>query len=197
MRESLNSYSNLSDSNLAELSKNGDDNAFNELVVRYLSMINFIARRYSAEGYDQNDFVQEGLLGLLYSCRTFDKNATSSFKNYMSLVVERRFISIIRRFNTKKSVPKSAVIQMDDILENIEDVTQSPEELIMCREQLGQSLEKLKKVLSKTEYEVMMLFASGMSYREIARKLSITEKSADNALHRARRKICGVDMSCN
>ena len=31
--------------------------------------------------------------------------------------------------------------------------------------------------------------------REIAKKLSISEKSADNALQRARRKICNVDMS--
>ncbi len=195
MSENLNSYSNLSDDNLAELSRNGDDNAFNELVMRYLSMINFIARRYSAEGYEQKDFVQEGLLGLLYACRTFDKSGTSSFKNYMAVVVERRFISIIRRANTGKSVPKSAVVQIDDILENVEDVTQSPEELILCREQLNHVLSKLKKSLSKVEYDVMMLFTSGMSYKEIARKLSITEKSADNALQRARKKICQVDMS--
>ena len=75
------SYSSLSDTALAKLVKNGDDNAFNELAMRYLRTINFIARKYSAEGYEHNDFVQEGLLGLLYSCRTFDENGASSFKN--------------------------------------------------------------------------------------------------------------------
>lgn len=189
MGEFANSYTSLSDNDLAILSKNGDDNAFNELGIRYLVTINCIARKYSAEGYEQKDFVQEGMLGLLYACRTYDVNGSSSFKNYLSIVVERRFISIIRKFNAQKSVPTSAVVQMDDVSEMLEDTAQTPEELIMCKEHLNSVLNNLKKLLSKTEYEVLMLYGSGLSYREIADKLSITEKSADNALARARRKI--------
>lgn len=195
MSESANSYNSLDDNTLARLSKNGDDNAFNELTMRYLNTINFIARKYSAEGYEQNDFVQEGLLALLYACRTFDENGNSGFKNYMSVVVERRFISIIRKSSTQKSVPKSAIVQLDELGDTLEDLSQSPEELIMCREHLKMVLDKLKNVLSKTEFEVVMLYGNGLSYKEIAKKLSIPEKSADNALQRARRKICNINMS--
>ena len=92
-------YSSLTDNELAILSKNGDDRAFDELSIRYLGTIRFIARKYSARGYEQNDFVQEGLLGLLYACRTFDEAGGASFKSYMATVVERRFVSIIRRSN--------------------------------------------------------------------------------------------------
>lgn len=195
MSESANSYNSLDDNTLARLSKNGDDNAFNELAMRYLNTINFIARKYSAEGYEQNDFVQEGLLALLYACRTFDENGNSGFKNYMSVVVERRFISIIRKSSTQKAVPKSAIVQLDELGDTLEDLSQSPEELIMCREHLKMVLDKLKNVLSKTEFEVVMLYGNGLSYKEIAKKLSIPEKSADNALQRARRKICNINMS--
>ena len=195
MSESANSYNSLDDNTLARLSKNGNDNAFNELTMRYLNTINFIARKYSAEGYEQNDFVQEGLLALLYACRTFDENGNSGFKNYMSVVVERRFISIIRKSSTQKAVPKSAIVQLDELGDTLEDLSQSPEELIMCREHLKMVLDKLKNVLSKTEFEVVMLYGNGLSYKEIAKKLSIPEKSADNALQRARRKICNINMS--
>ncbi|MGN0502952.1 MAG: sigma-70 family RNA polymerase sigma factor [Ruminococcus sp.] len=195
MSESANSYNSLDDNTLARLSKNGDDNAFNELAMRYLNTINFIARKYSAEGYEQNDFVQEGLLALLYACRTFDENGNSGFKNYMSVVVERRFISIIRKSSTQKAVPKSALVQLDELSDTLEDLSQSPEEFIMCREHLKIMLDKLKNVLSKTEFEVVMLYGNGLSYKEIAKKLSIPEKSADNALQRARRKICNINMS--
>ena len=195
MSESANSYNSLDDNTLARLSKNGDDNAFNELAMRYLNTINFIARKYSAEGYEQNDFVQEGLLALLYACRTFDENGNSGFKNYMSVVVERRFISIIRKSSTQKAVPKSALVQLDELSDTLEDLSQTPEELIMCREHLKAVLDKLKNVLSKTEFEVVMLYGNGLSYKEIAKKLSIPEKSADNALQRARRKICNINMS--
>ena len=195
MGESTYSYNSLDDNTLARLSKNGDDNAFNELAMRYLNTINFIARKYSAEGYEQNDFVQEGLLALLYACRTFDENGSSGFKNYMSVVVERRFISIIRKSSTQKAVPKSALVQLDDLGDTLEDLSQTPEELMMCREHLKMVLDKLKNVLSKTEFEVVMLYGNGLGYKEIAKKLSISEKSADNALQRARRKICNINMS--
>lgn len=195
MGGSTNSYNSLDDNTLARLSKNGDDNAFNELAMRYLNTINFIARKYSAEGYEQNDFVQEGLLALLYACRTFDENGSSGFKNYMSVVVERRFISIIRKNSTQKAVPKSALVQLDDLGDTLEDLSQTPEELLMCREHLQMVLDKLKNVLSKTEFEVVMLYGNGLGYKEIAKKLSISEKSADNALQRARRKICNINMS--
>lgn len=195
MGESTYSYNSLDDNTLARLSKNGDDNAFNELAMRYLNTINFIARKYSAEGYEQNDFVQEGLLALLYACRTFDENGSSGFKNYMSVVVERRFISIIRKSSTQKAVPKSALVQLDDLGDTLEDLSQTPEELLMCREHLKMVLDKLKNVLSKTEFEVVMLYGNGLGYKEIAKKLSIPEKSADNALQRARRKICNINMS--
>lgn len=188
-------YSSLNDNELAALSKSDDDNAFNELAMRYLNTINFIAHKYSAEGYEQNDFVQEGLLSLLYACRTFDENGNSGFKNYMSVVVERRFISIIRRSNTQKAVPKSALVQLDALGDTLEDLSQTPEELLMCREHLKMALSNLKAVLSKTEFEVVMLYGNGLSYKEISKKLLISEKSADNALQRARRKICNIDMS--
>lgn len=195
MGELTNSYNSLSDGVLAKLSRNGDENAFNELVVRYLATISFIARKFSAQGYEQNDFVQEGLLGLLYSCQTFDENGASSFKTYMSVIVERRFISIIRRQTTQKAVPNSAIVRIDDLGEDVEDASLTPEEIVTYKEYTKSVLEKLKSMLSKTEYEVLIHFAGGHSYSQISQILNISEKSVDNALHRARKKICSTDMS--
>ena len=74
MTELQKSYGTLSDAQLANFVSLGDDRAFDELVVRYLDTISIIARKFSAEGYEHNDFVQEGLVGLLCSCKTFDQN---------------------------------------------------------------------------------------------------------------------------
>ncbi|MED9970121.1 MAG: sigma-70 family RNA polymerase sigma factor [Ruminococcus sp.] len=192
MSRKQNAYSTQSDSVLAELTREGDQKAFDELVRRYLGKIGFIARRYSAQGYEQNDFIQEGLLGLLSACKSYDDSCSSSFKTYMSVVVERRFISIIRRMNTKKTVPDSALVQIDGLSEELEDNAQSPEQLIMDREQLGSMQSKLRALLSDREYQTLMLYASGLSYSAISQKLGITEKSVDNALQRVRRKAGGL-----
>ena len=115
MTELQKSYGTLSDAQLAHFVSLGDDRAFDELVVRYLDTISIIARKFSAEGYEHNDFVQEGLVGLLCSCKAFDQNGGANFKSYMSVVVERRFISIIRRGEQKKAIPSSSIVPMDDV----------------------------------------------------------------------------------
>ena len=188
-------YSTLSDDVLAEISKDGDDRAFNELVIRYLGKIRFIARKYSAQGYEQNDFVQEGLLALLSACKTFDTKGGSTFGSYVSLLVERRFISIIRGSQSKKTVPDSALVRIDGLSEELTDFVRSPEEQLMDKEQLRQVLSRLRALLSAREYELLMLFASGLSYSKISEKLQISEKSVDNALQRVRRKVGSCKMS--
>ena len=188
MISSDNSITSLPDKKLAALFKSGDDRAFNELVFRHIGTIGHIASRFSAGGYEHSDFVQEGLLGLMSACLSYNETENDSFKSYMSLVVERRFISIIRRLSAKKSIPDSATVQYESIGDNIEDKSQSPEELVQCREQLDQLLKQLKSKLSPREYQTLTLFVSGMSYKSISQKLGISEKSVDNALQRARKK---------
>ena len=188
-------YSTLSDDVLAELSKDGNDNAFNELALRYLGKIRHIARKYSAQGYELNDFVQEGLMALMYACKAFDKDGGRAFGSFVSLVVERRFITIIRSSQSKKAVPESALVQIDSVSDELTGYVASPEEQLVYKEQLDQVLNRLHALLSAREYEVLMLFASGLSYSKISNKLNISEKSVDNALQRARRKVGSTEMS--
>ena len=183
------SFGTFSDDALAKLSKDGDESAFNELVMRYLGKITSIARKYSAQGYEQNDFVQEGLMGLLYAVKTFDPEGGMSFKSVVSLVAERRFISIIRRQNTQKCVPMSAIVELDTLDSEVVDLSRSPEEQIMLKEQIDLAMQKLRGILSARELEVFVLYTDGLSYTSIARRLGVSEKSVDNALQRARKKI--------
>ena len=189
MSKNHNRYAEQPDSELAALYRTGDEKAFDELVKRYSEKIGCIARKYSARGYEQKDFVQEGLMGLLSACKTYDANCGSSFKTYMSLVVERRFISIIRKMNAMKTVPEAALVQIDGLSEELTDDTQSPELLMIGREEEKDLYKRLRSVLSRTEYRVFFMYDSGLSYKAIAGLMDVSEKSVDNALQRARRKI--------
>ena len=88
MTELQKSYGTLSDAQLANFVSLGDDRAFDELVVRYLDTISIIARKFSAEGYEHNDFVQEGLVGLLCSCKAFDKTSVQALKAICRLLLK-------------------------------------------------------------------------------------------------------------
>ena len=49
--------------------------------------------------------------------------------------------------------------------------------------------QKMESTLSKLEWNVLSLYLEGKSYSEIARLLSKTEKSIDNALQRIKKKV--------
>lgn len=189
MPDLLNNLSKLSDAKLAKLVKLGNDGAFDVLTLRYLRNIGFLAQKYSVDGYDRNDFVQEGLMGLLYACRTFDITQKASFKSYVDIVVERRFISIVRKSKALKAVPSSSVVPLDESIDELEGECVNPEQLMLSKERFSLLLKDLKNVLSDREYTVLMLYCSGLSYVQIAKRLKITAKSADNALQRAKKKI--------
>ena len=71
----------------------------------------------------------------------------------------------------------------------------SPEDTMVEKLTWNDYLEKLTAVLSKMEKKVLDLFLQGLDYKEIAEKLSISEKAADNALQRIRRKASAIASS--
>lgn len=170
MSESLKNLSELSDAKLAELVKSGNDSAFDVLTLRYLRNIGFLAKKYSADGYERNDFVQEGLLGLLYACRTFDSNNKASFKSYVDIVAKRRFISIVRKAQRQKAVPSSSLVSLDADNDELEGESTDPEQMMLAKEHYSLLLDELKTLLSEREYTVLMLYCGGMSYVEAAKK---------------------------
>ena len=56
--------SDLSDAQLADEVRKGNQAAFEEMTARYQGLISLVASRYSAAGFDHSDFMQEGLLAL-------------------------------------------------------------------------------------------------------------------------------------
>lgn len=195
MSELVKNFSELSDSELAKLVNQGNDGAFDVLALRYFRNIAFLSNKYSVDGYDRSDFVQEGLLGLLYACRTFDSSKEASFKSYVDIVAERRFISIVRKSKAKKAVPSSSLVSLDSSIDELEADSYNPEQLMLAKERFSALCSELKTLLSRREYAVLMYYYDGLSYAQAAKKLGITPKSADNALQRAKKKISLYYMS--
>ena len=128
-------------------------------------------------------------MGLLSACRTFDIAQKTSFKSYVDIVVERRFISIVRKAKAQKAVPSASIVSLEESTEELEGEHTNPEELMIAKEHFSLLFGKLRELLSDREYRVLMMYCGGLSYAEIAEKLCITAKSADNALQRAKKKI--------
>lgn len=68
----------------------------------------------------------------------------------------------------------------------------NPEFLIIQNESYDSLISLIGKSLSNLEKEVLFSYLEGLNYEKIAKKLSVSEKTVDNALQRARRKLKSV-----
>lgn len=181
-------YNNLSDCELADYIKQGDNKAFEELSNRYTGVILSVSKNYHIDGFDYYDFLQEGLLALLSAARSFNSTMNVPFKAYLTICAKRRFISVLRKSQGKSVIPDSERISIDDALLTA-DNSKNPEELLLNKEYINNLKTGIAVRLSDKEKKVLSLYLAGYSYIEIANSLGITVKAVDNALQRIKKKL--------
>lgn len=182
-------FPSFSDAELACEIKKGNQAAFEEMTKRYRNLISTIALNYSAAGFEHSDFIQEGLMALHSACKAYNtQEKKASFKNFAAVCISNRFLSVIRSANAKSTIPSDKLVPIEDI--EISDQNRlNPETLILEQESSKDLKRIIKDNLSPLEQNVLKFYLSGFSYAEIAKKLSVSAKSVDNALVRIRRKI--------
>lgn len=155
-------------------------------------MISVVASKYnnSHDYLDIDDFIQDGLLALFYACKSYDSSKNASVKTYFMTCIDNRFKNIIKSQNSKKTIPADSLISINEsVTITSDDTLLSAEEILESKDYIAHFTSTLKNTLSEKEYTIVKLHLSGMSYKEIAKNLSITEKAVDNALSRARQKL--------
>ncbi len=179
------------DGQLANLVSGGDSNAFVELTARYLSLVKAKAARFRSPMLEMDDLCQEGLMGLLNAARTYDSVAGASFKTYAGVCISNRMIMACREAASRKNLPLHNFVSLSDHDMDLDmpDHTTDPETVLIDSENLRLMRQRIEETLSHMEERVLMLYLGGCSYSEIAAKLDITPKAADNALQRVRLKL--------
>ena len=191
-------YPAYSDTELLELSRNGDENAESLLVQRYRQLVRTCARPYFLAGGDREDLMQEGMIGLLSAMREFDPGGGASFRTYAELCIRRRVISAAKSASRQKHSPLNDGVSLEEILsEENQSVSflmgqrfdRSPEDQVLAREREGDFIEAYSRYLSAFETEILHYYLSGLSYGEIAETCGRSLKSVDNAVQRIRNKL--------
>lgn len=190
-------YKKLSDTELLNLSSEGDRFSEEALVERYMRVVLACARPLVLAGGDTEDLVQEGMFGLLSAIRSFDENAGASFKTYAEHCIRSRLYSAIKSASRLKHFPLNDGVSFEQLSEDSnaqlsaipEIFRYSPEVLVLARESKEELYEAFSRCLSKFERSVLALYLEGLSYREIALKLNKETKAIDNAVQRIRRKL--------
>ncbi len=179
------------DEQLALAAQGGSSDALAQLIPRFLPMIRQKAGRYSFVGLEQDDFVQEGLIGLLSAVQNYDPGRNASFRTFAVLCIQSRMSTCLNRLFSQKHLPLNDYLPIDSLPQAIEPAQKGsdPLEVYLRQEEEQIRRQKIKTLLSGLEQETLRLYLSGHSYEEIAKLLCCTTKAVDNALQRVRRKL--------
>lgn len=191
-------YEDFEDSQLAAMAQY-DDGAQEFLLNKYKNLVKSKARSYFLIGADQEDIVQEGMIGLYKAIRDYSEGM-SSFRGFAELCITRQIITAIKTATRQKHIPLNSYVSLhrpvyeEDDDRTLMDVVAvnselDPQEIMISQEDYDAMAKKIDRLLSDLEKEVMELYLEGMSYQEIAVRLNRPEKSVDNALQRIKSKL--------
>ena len=197
----MNKYDRMTDEQLLCDYKNGNQEIMDYLMVKYKSMVRKKARAMYLLGGENEDLIQERMIGLIKAVRDFDVTQKTSFSSFAELCVSRQMYSAIEASNRKKHLPLNSYVSLYEdseevgegrslpLIDTIESSKENdPEVLYFGKEYTEAFAEQLKELLSPLENHVLYLHLMGTDYRTIAELLGKSPKSVDNALQRIKTK---------
>ena len=185
-------YDGIKDEELISRFKNGESEILDYLMEKYKNMVRKKARTMFLIGGENDDLIQEGMIGLFKAVRDYQPDRDAAFQTFASICVDRQIYNAIQSSNRQKHQPLNSYISMNG--EEWETqmgskTEQSPETIIIAQENAVQMEEKIRKQLSTFENEVLTLYLDGNNYQQIGEKMNKSSKSIDNALQRIKGKV--------
>ena len=162
----------------------GDQEAFALLVHRMAPLIHAQVRGFRCADAEDEDLVQEALMGLLAAVRTYREDGGAAFTTYATACIRHRLLSVARQCGPRAD-RETPLEDSDDL----PDTAADPALRLQEQEELDGLLARLRTRLTEMEYQVLLLRLSDCSYAEVADRLGTTVKAVDNAIQRIRRKM--------
>ncbi|WMJ22410.1 sigma-70 family RNA polymerase sigma factor [Paludicola sp. MB14-C6] len=185
---------NKNDVELLECYRSGNQEAVACIFARYASVVNRNIANYYIAGIDKDDLKQEALMGLFNAIRSYKQDRNASFNTYANHCIANRLKNFLAASSTNKAQVLNRSIPIEEVesYKFLEKQPTNPESIFIQKESYQSLVESMNSVLSNLEREVMNLYLCGCDYRLIASKLNSSQKTVDNALQRARRKLKAV-----
>ncbi|MDD3360615.1 MAG: RNA polymerase sporulation sigma factor SigH [Hespellia sp.] len=196
----MSKYETMTDEHLIEALRAGDTDVTDYIMDKYKSLVRKKARALFLFGGENDDLIQEGMIGLFKAVRNFDAQQGASFHSFAELCIVRQMYSAIEASKRKKHLPLNSYVSLYEETENGEsehpplldilqpDIENDPEAIFFGKEYTNVFERELKKSLSPLENKVLYLHLMGTNYRTIATLIGKSSKTVDNALQRIKSK---------
>ena len=195
--------SSFTDEEIIEEVREGEASGIDELFERYKNVVRSIASTMYLIGGENEDLIQEGMIGLFKAVQEYDPGRDASFGTFARLCITRQIYSAVKASGRKKHIPLNTyvslyeetkdedeggrAVEVKDML-RASDATE-PEKVVLSHEKSEEIERAIEEELSAFEKNVLELYVTGMSYSDIADVLGKNEKATDNAIQRIRGKL--------
>ena len=176
----------MTDEEIIRRARSGDRYAQEEILNKYSNLVHAIAARFFLHGGENEDLVQEGMVGLYSAINGFEEGG-ANFSSYAYACIRNAVLSAIKKSLGAKNAALNDFVPIVEIGEEISPV--SPEDEVIRRDNRREFLQKISKTLSSTEFKTIVMHLDGMSVAEISAALGKPQKSVSNALARAKAKL--------
>ena len=196
-------YAAFTDEELIDRQRSGERQIMDYIMDKYKNLVRKKAKSMHILGADNDDLIQEGMIGLFKAVRDYDPGRDASFYTFTDLCISRQMYKAVQASRREKHTPLNTYVSLyADMAEAENDgnstelvnviasaVETNPEQLMIDRENVADIEAIIEKELSSFEKQVLDLYITGMSYSQIAGVLSRDAKSTDNALQRLKAKL--------
>lgn len=192
----MKTYGQMTDEQLIARLREGDSNIIDYLMDKYKNTVRKEANAMYLLGGENDDLIQEGMIGLFKAVQNYDFKQGSSFFSFAKLCISRQMYSAIEASKRKKHVPLNSYVSFYEEGEDQSTLVDTmaaggesnPEELFVSQEYVRALQSRLEESLSDLENRVLYLHLMGTDYKTIARLLDKSPKTVDNALQRIKNK---------
>lgn len=191
----MNKYDKVTDEQLIRHLRSGENEIVDYIMDKYKFLVKKKAKAMFLLGGENDDLIQEGMIGLFKAVQNYDETQEASFYSFADLCVSRQMYTAIEASRRQKHLPLNSYISLytdgedQPLIESIESmIDRNPEELFLDKEYIQMLKLELEQNLSDLESRVLYLHLQGIDYHTIAKLLNKSAKSIDNALQRIKNK---------
>ena len=166
--------------------KQGDENAKDKLIEHNLRLVVFLAKKYEGTGYDIEDLVSIGSIGLIKGINTYKISKNIKLATYASRCISNEILMFIRKNKKRKtevSLEESLnfdaegnELHLEDVLGTEDDLVPKTYEQKLNKEFLNKEINKL----NERDKEIMTLRyglnnQNEYTQKEVAQMLGISQ----------------------
>ncbi len=166
------------DEQLVKRVLNGETEHFREIVTRYQTRVYAIAYKVSRHEKDAEDITQDIFLQIYRSLHSYKHHST--FSTWLYRVAMNKALDYKR-----KAPPPTVVLEENEYMHQFD----TPESALIKKTERALVMAQLNELPPRYRDMIQYYYVNQYSYKEIAYKLGIAEKTVESRLYRAKKLL--------